>query len=126
MARTPPLDRIRIHDLALRCIVGVNPDERREEQDVILNITLHADLRKACRTDRLADTVDYKALKKKEIRLVETSSCFLVERLAERVAATCLATPRVRKVEVSVEKPGALRFARSVGVEIARERRGRA
>ena len=65
-----PLDRIHIRDLALRCIVGVYPEERREKQDVTVNITLHADLRRACKSDRLDDTVDYKRIKKGVVALV--------------------------------------------------------
>ncbi len=115
-------DRIHIRDLMCRCIVGIYPDERREKQDVILNITLWADYRAACRSDDIADTVDYKAIKKQVIRMVEDSSFQLIERLAEEIAGICLANPRVEKVAVSVDKPGALRFARSVAVEIVRLR----
>ncbi len=117
-----PLDRIHIIDLLLRCIIGVNADEREKRQDVILNLTLHADLRQAGQSDRIEDTVDYKAIKEKVIALVEDSNYFLAERLAELVAEVCLEDERVRRVEVRLEKPGALRFARSVGVEIVRER----
>lgn len=115
-------DRIHIRDLICRCIVGIYPDERREKQDVIINITLWADYRAACRSDDIADTVDYKAIKKQVIRMVEDSSFQLIERLAEEIAGICLANPRVEKVAVSVDKPGALRFARSVAVEIVRAR----
>ena len=117
-----PLDRIHIRDLLLRCVVGVYDWERREKQDVLLNITLYADLRTACRTDRIEDTVDYKAIKKKVAAMVEVSSYALIERLAEQVADICLEHPRVERVDVSVDKPGALRFARSVAIEIVRER----
>ena len=115
-------DRIHIRDLMCRCIVGIYPDERREKQDVIINITLWADYRAACRSDDIADTVDYKAIKKQVIRMVEDSSFQLIERLAEEIAGICLGNPRVEKVAVSVDKPGALRFARSVAVEIVRAR----
>ncbi len=115
-------DRIHIRDLMCRCIVGIYPDERREKQDVIIDITLWADYRAACRSDDIADTVDYKAIKKQVIRMVEDSSFQLIERLAEEIAGICLANPRVEKVAVSVDKPGALRFARSVAVEIVRAR----
>jgi dihydroneopterin aldolase/D-erythro-7,8-dihydroneopterin triphosphate epimerase len=115
-------DRIHIRDLMCRCIVGIYPDERREKQDVIINITLWANYRAACRTDDIADTVDYKTIKKQVIKMVEESRFQLIERLAEEVAGICLANPRVEKVAVSVDKPGALRFARSVAVEILRER----
>jgi dihydroneopterin aldolase/D-erythro-7,8-dihydroneopterin triphosphate epimerase len=114
------LDRIHIRDLTARCIVGINPDERVSKQDVVINLTLHADLRKAGRTDDIADTVDYKAVKQKVLALVEGSSFMLVERLAEAIAEVCLAQAGVRRVRVLVEKPAALRFARTVGVEIVR------
>ncbi len=116
------MDRLHIRNLGLRCIVGINPDERREKQDVIINITLHADLRAACLSDRIEDTVDYKGIKKRVVALVETSSEFLIERLAQRIADLCLEDPRVDQVDVSVDKPGALRFAQSVAVEISRSR----
>jgi len=118
----PVPDRIHIHDLFLRCLVGINPEERREKQDVIINIAMEVDLRAAAASDRIEDTVDYKAIKKSVIRMVETSDFFLVERLAGRIAEVCLAEARVQRVTVKVEKPGALRFARSVGVEITRGR----
>lgn len=118
------MDRIHIRDLRLRCILGIDDRERREKQDVTIQITLHADLRLAGRTDRFADTVDYRAIKKRVVKLVETSEYFLVEALAEAVAGACLEDARVRRADVMVEKPGALRFARTVGIEITR-RRGR-
>ena len=116
------LDRIHIRDLALRCIVGVYPEERREKQDVVLNITLYADLRPAGASDRLEDTVDYKKIKQGILALVDAMSPVLIEHLAERVAALCLQDTRVQGVEVMVDKPGALRFARSVAVHIFRKR----
>jgi len=118
------LDKIHIRDLRLRCIVGINPEEREKAQDVDINITLYVDIRKAGRTDAIDDTVDYKSIKLKVAEDVEASSFFLVERLAQRIADICLADPRVARARVQVEKPGALRFARSVGVEIVRGRDG--
>ncbi len=116
------LDQIHIRDLTCRCIVGINPEERTNLQDVIINLTLHADLREACATDRIDDTIDYKSVKMAVLAMVEESSYYLVERLAERIAEVCLQDTRVEAVRVSVDKPGALRFARSVAVEIFRER----
>ncbi len=115
------LDKIHIRDLRARCLVGINPNERVNKQDVVVNITLQADLRKAGRSDDIADTVDYKAVKQTVLALVEGSSFLLVERLAEAIAGACLAQAGVRRVRVLVEKPAALRFARTVGVEIVRE-----
>lgn len=118
----PPLDRIHIRDLRARCIVGTNPDERVNPQDVVINLTIHADLRPAGASDDIADTVDYRAVKKDVLAMVEASSYQLIERLAERIAEVCLAHRGVRQVGVLLEKPGALRFARTVGVEIVRTR----
>jgi len=117
------LDRIHIRDLLLRCVVGVYDEERRDKQDVNIQITLYADLRAPCQSDRIEDTVDYKAIKRQVVAAVEKSSFSLVERLAERIAEICLEDPRVARVRVIVEKPGALRFARTVAVEIIRERK---
>lgn len=116
------LDRIHIRDLQVRCILGVYAEERREKQDVVINVTLYTDLRAAGLSDRIEDTVDYKHLKKKIVAVVEQSSFFLVERLAQCVADCCLDEPRVERVRVSVDKPSALRFARSVAVDIERVR----
>lgn len=115
-------DRIHIRDLLLRCVIGVRDWEREAKQNVNLNITLHADLSRAGRTDDIADTVDYVSIKKRVIALVEGSSFHLVEALAEAVADACLEDERVRQADVEVEKPGALRFARTVAVQITRER----
>lgn len=117
------MDKIIIKDLSTRCIIGVNEDERREKQDILIQIILWADLGRAARSDRFEDTVDYRAVKKKVLAMVEDSACFLVEALAERIAGICLESAGVEIVQVTVEKPSALRFARSVGVEIVRKRR---
>jgi FolB domain-containing protein len=115
------MDRIIITDLGARCIVGINEDERRERQDVTINLSIYGDFRNAGRSDRFEDAVDYRALKKRILALVEESSFFLLEALVEAVAAVCLATPGITKARVRIDKPSALRFARSVGVEIERE-----
>lgn len=116
------LDQILIRDLQFRCIVGVDREERRDRQDIVVQIALCLDLRKAGTTDAIEDTVDYKALKKEILHMVEASRFRLIEALAERIADICLTRDRVASVEVTVEKPGALRFARTVGVRIVRKR----
>jgi D-erythro-7,8-dihydroneopterin triphosphate epimerase len=115
-----PLDKIHIRDLCLRCIVGVNDDERQEKQDVVIHITLDADLRKAGQSDNIEDTINYRTVKRRIVALVEASSFYLIERLAEEIASICLEDPRIQQAKVTVEKPGALRFARTVAVEIVR------
>lgn len=116
------MDRIRIYDLLVRCILGINDDERREKQDVLINLTLYTDLRKAGKSDLIEDTIDYRALKKRVLSVVENSKYLLLEALAEAVAELCLDQRGVQQVDVCVEKPHALRFARSVAVEITRKR----
>lgn len=116
------MDRILIKDLAVRCIIGVNDEERREKQDVLINIVLEADLRTAGKSDKFEDTVDYREIKKEVYAMAESSQYFLVEALAERVADICLGRPAVVRAHVTVEKPAALRFARTVAVEITRDR----
>lgn len=116
------MDHIIISDLSARCILGVGDEERREKQDVIANIVLFADLREAGLTDRFENALDYRELKKRVLRLIESSNFFLVEALAEAIAAVCLENAKVITAQVRVDKPMALRFARSVGVEITRTR----
>jgi FolB domain-containing protein len=117
------MDRILISDLLVRCIIGVRNDERRDKQDVLINLSIDADLGRAGRSDRLEDSLDYRSLTKQIMAMAEGSQFHLVEALAEAVADICLEHPAVRRATVRVEKPGALRFARTVGVEITRERK---
>ncbi|MCJ7708081.1 MAG: dihydroneopterin aldolase [Anaerolineales bacterium] len=113
-------DCIEIKDLLLRGIVGINDWEREKPQDILVNITLFADLRRAGASDDLTDSVNYRTLTKQIITHVESVGRFTVEALAADVARLCLETPGVQRARVRIEKPGALRFARSVGVEIER------
>lgn len=113
-------DRILISDLMLRAIIGINDWERVERQDVLLNITLFGDLRAAGASDQIEDTINYRTITKEIIKHVESSQRFTVEALAAGVARICLKAKGVVRVRVRIEKPGALRFARSVGVEIER------
>lgn len=121
-AEPRPLDRIEIRDLLLRGIVGVNESERRKRQDILLNLTLLTDTRAAAASDDIADTVNYRTVTKSIIEMVESSSFFTVEKMASEVARLILTGHQVQEVTVAVEKPGALRFARSVGVTITRRR----
>ncbi len=116
------MDKIFIRDLALRCIIGIFPEERREKQDILINVEMHADLRKAGRSDDLNDTVNYKSIKLAILKLVENSKFQLIESLAENIADIALADEKVQQVIVTIDKPGALRFAKSSAVEIIRTR----
>lgn len=115
-------DRIVIKNLFLRTIIGINDDERANRQDVLINLTLETDTRKAGQSDDIADALNYRTMTKRVIELVETSRFFLVEKMAEEIASLCLGDELVSRATVSVEKPAALRFAKSVGVTIERSR----
>jgi FolB domain-containing protein len=115
-------DRIIIRDLLARGVLGINDWEREQPQDILVNLTLTADLRRAAYSDDIADTVNYRTISKKILAHIENSTRYTVEALAGDIARLCLDEPGVVRVRVRVEKPGALRFSRSVGVEIERER----
>jgi D-erythro-7,8-dihydroneopterin triphosphate epimerase len=115
-------DLIHIDRLHVRTIIGINPEERVNRQDVLLSLTLETDTRAAAASDDIADAVNYRTLTKDVFEMVEQSQFLLVERMAEEIAGVCLTDERVQAVRVRVDKPGALRFAGSVAVEIRRER----
>lgn len=114
------MDRVLISDLAVRCIIGVNDDERREKQDVLINLTVFTDMRAVARSDSIEDAVDYRELRTRVVEMVERSQYYLLEALAQAIADVCLSQRGVTKVMVRVDKPGALHLARSVAVEIER------
>ena len=116
----PPLDRIRIQGLRLSCVIGLNEWERMVQQEVVIDITIHADTRKAGATDDVTDTVNYRTVSKKVVEYVTASRFKLVEALAENIARLCLSEAGVRRVDVSVRKPGAVRHADLVGIDITR------
>lgn len=116
------MDRVIIKDLLVRGIIGVNDWERTTPQDILINIILFADLKPAGKSDDLADCINYRTVAKKAQVHAETAARFTVEALAADLAEICLEDPRVGKVLVRVEKPGAVRFSSSVGVEIERGR----
>ena len=114
-------DHIVIKDLLLRCIIGAQEWEREKKQDVLINLLLETDIALAAQSDSLEDALNYRTVTKAIIAHVEESSYFTLEALATAVARICVVEHRAARVLVSLEKPGALRFARSVGVEIERE-----
>jgi len=115
-------DRVLIADLLVRGIIGLNEWERKKKQDILVNLEIFTDIRDAGRSDDVSKTVNYRTITKAVIALIENSSYFLVEALATEIARLVVAEHGVPRVRVRVEKPGAVRFARSVGVDIVRER----
>ena len=116
------MDRIHIRDFALRCIIGLYPEEREKKQDILINVTMETDLHAAGKSDDLNDTVDYKSIKLNILDFVENSSFQLIESLAEGIAQICLNDSKVQGATVTLDKPGALRFCKSVAVEVTRKR----
>ena len=114
------MDKTFIKDLVARGIIGINDWEREKPQEILINITVFSDTRPAAKSDDLADCVDYRALAKQAQSHAETAARFTVEALANDIAAICLEQTGVQRVIVRVEKPGAVRFSSSVGVEIER------
>ncbi len=113
-------DTIVIKDLLLRGIVGINDWERETKQDILINLEVHVDARPAGSSDDMADSLNYRTLTKDIIAYIEGSSHYLVEALATEIARIAVIVHGAESVSVRVEKPGALRFASSVGVEIER------
>lgn len=117
------LDRIHIADLSVQGILGIKPDERVNPQEILVNATLWVDTAPAAASDDIADAINYRTITKAMIAHIEAGEPMLVERLVAELAEICMETdPRVQAVEVTVEKPGALRHARSVGISIHRSR----
>jgi FolB domain-containing protein len=113
-------DRIEIHGLRLRCIIGFNPEERLNKQDVVIDMTFFVDLRKGGATDQPEDLFNYKTVNKAVIRFVEESTFNTIEALAAGIARICVAEHGAPRAQISVWKPGALRFTDTVGVTIER------
>jgi FolB domain-containing protein len=118
------MDTVFIKNLLVRGIIGVNDWERREAQDILINIEVRTDTGPAARADDVEQSVNYRTLAKKIQVHAATAARFTVEALAEDIAGLCLDEAGAAAVLVRVEKPGAVRFAESVGVEIERRRHG--
>jgi len=116
------MDRVLIKDLMVSGIIGINPDERINKQDICVNVAMSVDISRAAVSDDIADAVNYRTISKRIIAHIEQGEPMLVERLVEEIAEMCLEDVRVKEVEVTVEKPGALRSARTVGISIVRSR----
>ena len=116
------LDVIFIEALQVETVIGVYDWERRIRQPVVIDLEMGADVARAAASDDVADTLDYKAVSKRVQQFVGESSFFLVETLTERIAALVLDEFPVPWVRVRLNKVGALRGAKGVGIVIERER----
>lgn len=114
------MDKIFLSALSVECIVGIWEWERRVKQTVIIDLEMAADIRRAAATDAIEDTVDYKKVSKRVQSFVAASRFQLVETLTERIAQTIVTEFGVTWVKVRLNKQGAIRGARDVGIEIER------
>lgn len=115
---------IAVQDLKVRCIVGVNPHERKVEQDLFLDLRIETDFAEAARTDQLAHTVDYTAMAALLTEFIRREKFLLIETLAERACALlCAEWPQIRRCRVTIKKPGALPGARHAAVTAERTAR---
>jgi len=115
------MDKVFIKDLMVRGVIGVSERERSQPQDIVVNITLVTDISTGGKSDNINDCVNYRTVAKKVISHIQSVSRYTVEALATDISEICLQFSGVQKAIVTVEKPGAVRFSRSVGVEIERE-----
>ena len=116
------MDKIFINDLLIRGVIGISDHEREQPQDILVNVVIFADISKAGQSDNIEDSVNYRTVSKKILAHVEKIQRYTVEALATDISELVLSDPKVESVRVRVEKPGAVRFSRSVGVEIERNR----
>ena len=118
------MDIVYLNDLRIDTVVGIYDWERRTRQTVILDIEMCADISKAAETDDISHTIDYKAVAKRLFSFVGESEFELVEKLAEGVATILLEEFKVPWCRVRLNKKGAVRGVRDVGVIIERGKRG--
>lgn len=117
------MDRIFLRELKTEAIIGIFDWERKVRQTISIDLEMPADIARAAKTDRIEDTLNYKAVAKRVLAFVEASEFQLVETLAERIAQICLVEFGLEWVKVTVNKPGAIRNSRDVGVMIERHRK---
>jgi dihydroneopterin aldolase len=116
-------DRLFLRGLEVECIIGFIDWERRVPQKVVIDLELPVDCVRAAAQDSVQDTTDYKAIAKRVLGFVGASEFHLVETLAQRLAALLLEEFGLAWVRLTINKPGAIRHARDVGVTIERRRR---
>jgi FolB domain-containing protein len=116
------MDKIIIKDLHVNGIIGIYDQERITPQEIIINVVMYTDTRKAAETDDISLCVDYEKVAGKLKAHAISAMRLTVEALAEDLARLCLETPMVKKVNIRVEKTQAIAYTRSVGVEIERKK----
>ena len=116
------MDIIFIKDLKIECVIGIWDWERATTQTVRLDLEIGTDISKAAASDDINDTLDYKSLSKRLQEVAAAESFGLVEKLAETLALTILNEFNVPWLRLTLNKKGALRAARDVGITIERKK----
>ncbi|RUT79043.1 dihydroneopterin triphosphate 2'-epimerase [Ancylomarina longa] len=114
---------IRIKNLLIRTYIGFNPEELRNKQDVVINMTIKADVREAIISDDVDHSYNYKTITKKVIKLVQEGKFKMLENLTQQILDQIMENPMVEWAKVEVDKPHALRFAESVSIELEERRK---
>ncbi|MPQ48869.1 dihydroneopterin triphosphate 2'-epimerase [Marinifilum sp. N1E240] len=113
---------IRVKNLLIRTYIGFNPDELRNKQDVVINMTIKANVEEAIKNDDVENSYNYKTITKKVITLVQEGKFKMLENLTQQILDLILLNPQVEWAKVEVDKPHALRFAESVSIELESSR----
>lgn len=112
-----------VRQLQVDCIVGIQPHEREREQPVLLDIEIDYDFAAAAASDAIGDAADYDAVVRSVTHLIQVQKFFLIETMAETVAAMLLNdTPRAHAVRLEIRKPAAVPRAQCSFVRVERTR----
>jgi FolB domain-containing protein len=114
------MDKIFLRNLRAFGILGVNESERNSPREIIISLEIFGDFQKTGDIDDIQLGVDYSQVAREVIDLVKKSHRYTIEALAEDIARLCLKNQAIQEVLVRVEKPGAIKDADMVGVEILR------
>lgn len=114
------MDIIYIRELKIETVIGIYAWERQVKQAIILNLQMATDIRRAAATDQIEYTLNYKAVAKRLIDFVSHSEFQLVETLAEKITEVVITEFNVPWVRLELNKRGAVRGAKDVGILIER------
>ena len=116
--------KIHIQDLRLRTYIGINDDEKKNQQDVVINIRIHYHAEKAVSFNVIDEALNYRTITKKVIKHIESNRFLLLERMTDEVLSLVMDHPQVMWADVTIDKPHALRFSDSVSITLSARREG--
>ena len=116
--------KINIRDLRLRTFIGINDDEKKNQQDVVINIQIHYHAEKAVMFNVIEEALNYRTITKKVIAHTEQNRFLLLERMTDEVLSLVMEHPQVMWASVTIDKPHALRFSDSVSISLSARREG--